>query len=423
MRYYIFALLSLFFFSCSDGTQENIEVELASEQIIEEEAILEEIEELTVKYNIELEDYTIEENTMKRGEVLSEILFPKGIDYPQIQKVVDLSKGIFDVRKLRAGKPYTLLIRNDSTQALDYMIYEIDAIDYIVYDFKDSVRVYHEKKPVTIVEKTVSGIIESSLWECLKDVDQELIDELATVYAWTIDFYHIQKGDSFKVIYRQKQVEGTNVGIDMILAAEFTNNGRKTSAYLFIVDNIDDYYDDNGNNLRRAFLRAPVKFSRISSRYSGRRFHPVTKRYKAHLGTDYAAATGTPIFATGDGVVVASTYKKFNGNYVKIKHNSTYTTQYLHMSKRAVKVGEFVEQGQTIGYVGSTGLATGPHVCYRFWKNGKQVDPFKQDLPESDPIQPENLEAFEKIKMEYSPRLKAITIGDNPGIAMLLENS
>lgn len=423
MRYYIFALLSLFFFSCGDGRQENLEVELASEQIIEEEAILEEIEELTVKYNIELEDYTIEENTMKRGEVLSEILFPKGIDYPQIQKVVDLSKGIFDVRKLRAGKPYTLLIRNDSTQALDYMIYEIDAIDYIVYDFKDSVRVYHEKKPVTIVEKTVSGIIESSLWECLKDVDQELIDELATVYAWTIDFYHIQKGDSFKVIYRQKQVEGTNVGIDMILAAEFTNNGRKTSAYLFIVDNIDDYYDDNGNNLRRAFLRAPVKFSRISSRYSGRRFHPVTKRYKAHLGTDYAAATGTPIFATGDGVVVASTYKKFNGNYVKIKHNSTYTTQYLHMSKRAVKVGEFVEQGQTIGYVGSTGLATGPHVCYRFWKNGKQVDPFKQDLPESDPIQPENLEAFEKIKMEYSPRLKAITIGDNPGIAMLLENS
>ena len=305
------------------------------------------------------------------------------------------------------------------------MIYEIDAINYIVYDFTDSVNVYREKKPVTLVEKTASGIIETSLWNTMmdNDLDQELIMTLSDVYAWTIDFYHLQKGDAFKVIYTDRQVEGVSVGVEMIYAAEFTQNGAPLSAYLFEANDIPDYFDDEGKSLRKAFLRAPVKFSRISSRYSGKRFHPVQKRYKAHLGTDYAAATGTPIMATGDGVIVASQYKKFNGNYVKVKHNATYTTQYLHMSKRAVKVGDRVIQGQTIGYVGSTGLATGPHVCYRFWKNGKQVDPYRQKLPESKPIQPDDQEAFDKVKMKYSPLLKAIIIENKPSIALAETNS
>jgi murein DD-endopeptidase MepM/ murein hydrolase activator NlpD len=418
MRNLLFVITSLFILSCGD--QEPDQALLTEQLVIEEEPIEVEVEEVKIKYNIELEGYMVIEEKMKNGENLSEILFPRGIDYPDIQKVVDLSKDVFSVRKLQANKPYTLLISDDSTQTLHYMIYEIDPIQYVVYDFRDSIQVYLEEKPVSFVEKTASGIIETSLWNTMvdNDLDQDLIMTLSDVYAWTIDFYHLQKGDSFKVIYTQRQVEGVNVGVEMILAAEFTHHGSPISAYLFEANDIPDYFDDDGKSLRKAFLRAPVKFSRISSRYSGKRFHPVQKRYKAHLGTDYAAATGTPIMATGDGVVVASEYKKFNGNYVKVKHNATYTTQYLHMSKRAVKVGERVLQGQTIGYVGSTGLASGPHVCYRFWKNGKQVDPYRQKLPESIPIQPDDQEAFDKVKNEYSPRLKAITIENNSPISL-----
>lgn len=408
MKYILVISLSFFLFSCNEEEADNTIV--SAENLTPP---LEEVVEIIPqeRYNLNFDQYEVVEEKIKKGEVLSEILYPRGIDYPSIQKVVDLSQGIFSVRKLQTDKPYTLLINKDTTSSLAYMIYEIDAIDYVVYDFTDSVRVYREQKPVTIVERTASGIIESSLWQTAMDnnLDQELIMTLSDVYAWTIDFYHLQKGDAFKVIYNERQVEGKMVGVEMILAAEFTHHGSPISAYLFEQDDIPDYFDDEGKSLRKAFLRAPVKFSRISSRYTKKRFHPVQKRYKAHLGTDYAAPSGTPIMATGDGVVVASTYKKFNGNYVKIKHNSTYTTQYLHMSKRAVKNGERVMQGQVIGYVGSTGLASGPHVCYRFWKNGKQVDPFRQKLPETKPINPEDMDDFQKVKDQYSPRLRSIT--------------
>ena len=420
MRNILYLFITVLLLSCGNESEDQ---SMISEQVIANDVeSVEELEapELQVIYNIDLDGYIVEEEKVKSGQNLSEILYPRGIDYQQIQEVVDLSKNVFSVRKIQAGKPYTLILKDDSIKTLDYMIYEIDPIQYVVYDFRDSIRVYREEKPVTIVEKTASGIIESSLWNTMvdNDLDQDLIMSLSDVYAWTIDFYHLQKGDSFKVIYTQRQVEGVSVGVDQILAAEFTHHGTPISAYLFEVNDIPDYFDDEGKSLRKAFLRAPVKFSRISSRYSGKRFHPVQKRYKAHLGTDYAAPTGTEIMATGDGVVVASTYKKFNGNYVKIKHNATYTTQYLHMSKRAVKVGERVTQGQIIGYVGSTGLASGPHVCYRFWKNGKQVDPYRQKLPESVPIQPEDQEAFDKVKNEYSPRLKSITIENKESVAL-----
>ena len=421
-RIALFVFSSILLLSCAN---ESIDKEQDSEQIVttEEEQEQLEVEDPapTVLYNIDLVDYKKTEFTINKGEVLSEILYPNGISYPDIQKIVDLSKDVFSVRKLQAGRPYTLLFKNDSTSKLDYMIYEINEVDYVVYEFKDSVRVYRDQKPITIVEKMASGIISSSLWNTMMDngLDQELIFVLSDVYAWTIDFYHLQKGDAFKVIYTERQVEGEMVGIEEVIAAEFTHHGTPLSAYLFESDGILDYFDDNGKNLRKAFLRAPVKFSRISSRYTQKRFHPVQKRYKSHLGTDYAAATGTPIMATGDGVVVVSTYKKFNGNYVKIKHNATYTTQYLHMSKRAVKTGDMVKQGETIGYVGSTGLASGPHVCYRFWKNGKQVDPYRQKLPDSKPIKPEELKGFEKVKKEYGERLKNIPIESNNSLSSL----
>ena len=366
-------------------------------------------------YEITIEDYTIVTQTFNKNQVLSDILFPNHINYQKIQEVADQSKDIYSVRRLRAGHSYTLFLNKDSISSLAYMVYEIDNVDYLVFDFTDSVFVYRDKKPVTIVEREASGIINSSLWNTMKEnnLDQELILSLADVYAWTIDFYHLQKGDAFKVIYTERLVEGKFVGIDRIIAAEFTQRKSPLRAYLFESEGNDDYYDDEGNSLRKAFLRAPVKFSRISSRYSKKRFHPVQKRYKAHLGTDYAAPTGTPILATGDGAVIAATYTKSNGNYVKIRHNGTYTTQYLHMSKRKAKLGERVKQGDVIGYVGSTGLATGPHVCYRFWKNGKQVNPYKQKLPPSKPVKPENMDAFIQLRDNLSQRLDQIPLESN----------
>ena len=366
----------------------------------------------TELYNISVEDFVIVKETFKQNQALSDILYPNHISYQRIQEVADLSKDIFNVRKLRAGNNYTLFLNNDSINSLAYMVYEIDQIEYLVFDFTDSVHVFRDQLPVTIIEKTASGVIETSLWNTMKDnnLDQELILSLADIYAWTIDFYHLQKGDAFKIIYRERQVDGKFVGIDYIIAAEFTHYEAPLRAYLFVSDGIDDYFDDEGKNLRKAFLRAPVKFSRISSRYSRKRFHPVQKRFKSHLGTDYAASTGTPILATGDGVIIAATYAKYNGNYVKIKHNATYTTQYLHMSKRAVKVGDSVKQGDVIGYVGSTGLASGPHVCYRFWKNGKQVNPYKQKLPDSKPVKADEMESFIHLKDSLLLHLENIPI-------------
>jgi murein DD-endopeptidase MepM/ murein hydrolase activator NlpD len=241
------------------------------------------------------------------------------------------------------------------------------------------------------------------------DLNPVLALELADIYAWSIDFYQIQKGDQFKVYFSEKYVEDEYVGIDSIYAAIFTHRNVEFSAILFEQDGLTSYFDELGNSLQKAFLQTPVKFSRISSRYTKKRFHPVLKRNKAHLGTDYAAPTGTPIYTTGDGVITHASYTSGNGNYVKIRHNTVYTTQYLHMSKFAAgtKAGKAVKQGTVIGYVGSTGLATGPHVCYRFWKNGNQVDPYKEKIPPSFPVKEENKPVFEKKKNEVLQHLRS----------------
>ncbi|NQY67661.1 MAG: peptidoglycan DD-metalloendopeptidase family protein, partial [Flavobacteriales bacterium] len=252
----------------------------------------------------------------------------------------------------------------------------------------------------------------SSLYQTLVNAGASgmLSSDMADLFAWTIDFYRLQKGDKFKVIYFEQFVEGKSVGIDHIESALFEHAKKEIYAIPFVQNDIPEFFDLKANGLRRTFLKAPLKFSRISSRYSGRRFHPVQKRYKAHLGTDYAAPKGTPIMATADGVITDARYKKYNGNYVKVKHNGTYTTQYLHMTKikTGIKPGVRVRQGDIIGFVGSTGLATGPHVCYRFWKNGKQVDPYKQKLPPSNPVSKDNMPAFEKIRDSIKSELDAI---------------
>jgi murein DD-endopeptidase MepM/ murein hydrolase activator NlpD len=318
-------------------------------------------------------------------------------------RLLEISKKEFDPRMWRYGDKYWVFKRLDSSKVADYFIYESSDTEYVLFHLQDSLYVKKVIRPTKISNRVVSGIIESSLYETLSEqnVSPAIAVRLSEVYAWTIDFFRIQKGDRFEVIFEERYVDDTLfVGTGRILGARFVHFGKEFYSFYFEDDKsgIRDFYSEKGEGLKRMFLKAPLEFARITSRYTKKRFHPVQKRWKAHLGTDYAAPRGTPILATASGTVIASTYNRSNGNYVKIRHNGTYTTQYLHMTKRAkgIRKGVYVEQGQVIGYVGSTGLATGPHVCYRFWKNGKQVDPLKEPLKRTEPLPRELWKDFEK---------------------------
>ena len=368
-------------------------------KVIEKLEVFAEVVEPSYEYNILVDSFNVTKGFVKSGQTMGEILYLNHIDHLEINKIVQKSKGIFDVRRVNTGKRYTVICASDSTKKAKYFIYEIDAVNYVVFDLRGKIDVYRGKKPVVVKLKTASGMIKSSLWLTMEEqkLSPKLTAELSTIYAWTIDFFKIQKNDAFRVYYEDKYIDGEYIGIGRLLAAEFTHKGQNFYSFYYREnENFGDYYDEQGKTLRKAFLMAPVDYKRISSRYSKRRKHPVTGRWKGHFGTDYAAAKGTPIWSTANGTIIAATYTKNNGNYVKVRHNGTYTTQYLHMSKikPGIRKGVFVKQGDIIGYVGSTGLATGPHVCYRFWKNDKQVDPFKQKLPPGDPIKKENREAY-----------------------------
>jgi len=374
------------------------------------------VEEIKVEPKIEefgflLNDFDVVKDIIKSGDNFGDLLTKNSLDYSKIYEITSRIKNDFDVRKLKAGRKYTLLKSKDSINQPLVFIYQDNKIDYVVIDFRDSIFVEKKKLPVTIVEKTAVGEINSSLSNAIvnQGLDYEVANKLSDIYAWSIDFFRLQPQDRFKIVYTEKYINDTVfAGIDEIKSAYFEHNGKPFYAFKYVTDSITgirDFYDEKGNTLRNQFLRAPLQFSRISSRFSNNRFHPVQKRWKAHKGTDYAAPTGTPILSTANGSVIEAGYTSGNGNYVKVKHNATYTTQYLHMSKILVKRGQFVKQGQSIGLVGSTGLATGPHVCYRFWKNGQQVDPYKQDLPSAEPIKPE---LKNKYITDISPRKKQL---------------
>jgi len=355
------------------------------------------------EYGILVDTFNVKKGVIKQGQTLGEVLYKNHINHIQIAEAVKKSKAIFDFRYINPGNQYTVICRNDSTNKACYFIYQQDPINYIVMDFREDIDVYKGKKKVETKVNVASGKIKSSLWLTMEEnkLSPKIAAELATIYAWTIDFFKVQKDDAFKVYYENRYIDNNYIGIGKILAAEFTHKGKMFYAFYYKEnENFGDYYDEKGKTLRKAFLMAPVDYKRISSRYSTRRKHPVTGRWKGHFGTDYAAEKGTPIWSTANGTIVKADYSKNNGNYVKVRHNSTYTTQYLHMSKikPGIKKGVYVAQGEVIGYVGSTGLATGPHVCYRFWKGGKQVDPFKQKLPPGEPIKKENQEEYFAVK-------------------------
>jgi murein DD-endopeptidase MepM/ murein hydrolase activator NlpD len=345
------------------------------------------------KFGFDLSNFKVQQDTVKRGDSFGELMLQHKVDYPKIAKISQDFRDTFDVRKIRVGKPYFILKSKDTTEAAQFFIYENDRINYTVVDLRDSVIAYKDKKEVKYVEREASGVIETSLSEAILDqgIDYNVTNSLSEIYAWTIDFFRLQKGDKFKVIYKEKYInDSIYAGCEPIEAAYFEHNGKPIYAFAYENDslkNIIDYFDEEANNLRRTFLRAPVKFSRISSRYNlKRRIRYYGNRIRPHRGTDYAAPVGTPIMATADGTVTESTRRGGNGRYVKIRHNGTYSTQYLHMKKQKVKRGEFVRQGDVIGWVGMTGNTSGPHVCYRFWRNGRQVDPLREELPKAEPL-------------------------------------
>jgi hypothetical protein len=365
------------------------------------------------RFGLSENEFVFEEGVIKRNQNLGEILTAFEVPYSSIDALARKSKDIYDVRKLAANKAFTMAFTADSLKAA-YFIYHANPLTDIVYSLGGDFEIRIEEKEVMVVEKELAGVINSSVYETIiaNGGTDKLVDDFADVFGWKLDFGSIQKNDFVKVVYEELQVDGQAMGTGRIIAAEMNHWGSPIYAYQYDQGDGPDYFDEEGNSLRKAFLRYPVNFSRISSRYNPRRFHPVAKVYRAHLGTDFAAPKGTPIKAAADGVIEAATYTSANGNYVKIKHNATYTTGYLHMSKIAsgIKSGTRVKQGQVIGYVGSTGLATGPHLCYRFWKNGTQVDALKVELPPENPIRAEHATDYEKAMLSLRVRLDAIPV-------------
>ena len=363
-----------------------------------------------IKFGYNLNNFYVIQDTIQRGESFGEILSRYKVDFSEIYNIANQAKDTFDIRQLRAGKPYMLLCSKDASRTPQSFIYQPNKIEYVVLEFCDSIVAYKQRKPVKIVEKEAFGVIENTLSETMEAQGlpiQLIYDMSDDIYAWTIDFFRLQKGDNFKVIYKQRFVEDSiYAGIESIDAAYFEHKGEPIYAFNYINPDSKtstDYYDDSGKSLQKAFLKSPVKFSRISSRYNkNRRIAYYGNKVRPHKGTDFAAPVGTPILATANGTVIESTRRGGNGKFVKIRHNATYSTQYLHMSKRLVNVGDFVKQGDVIGKVGMTGNTSGPHVCYRFWKNGRQVDPFRQKLPDAKALS----EIYKTDFLEYIAPLK-----------------
>ena len=381
----IIVLFSLL--SCNKSEKETVEV-------VKPQPI---VEQFGFKYN----DFNVLHDTIRKGNTFGSIMANQNIGDKKVYDIVSKVKDTFDVRIMRIGKPFTILRSKDRYKKLQVFIYQPDRGSYYVIDLRDStVQVHKKVRPITEKERTIAGSLDGSLSEALskQGVDEALANKLTKVYAWSIDFFKLKKGDKFGITFTERYIDDTIYdGVDSLKAAFFNYKGKKIYAFPFAQNEASkklDYYDEEGKALKNFFLKAPLKFVNITSHFTQNRFHPVQLIWKAHKGTDYAAPTGTPIMTTAAGVVEQTGFTAGNGNFVKVKHDRTYSTQYLHMSKIIARKGQHVNQGDVIGKVGSTGLATGPHVCYRFWKNGVQVDALKLKLPNSEPMDKRNLPRF-----------------------------
>lgn len=362
-------------------------------------------------FGFKFSDFNVVQDSVKPGDTFGSILQKQDIGNKKVFDIVAQVKDTFDVRTIRINKKYTLLRSKNKTNTLNVFVYQPDALHYYVIDLRDSIAKASKKtKPLTLKRRTIGGVLKGSLSETLDaaDVEGALASKISKIFAWSIDFFKVKKGDRFGLTFTERYINDSIYdGVDSLQAAFFEYKGKIIYAFPFEQNpgsGSVDYYDEDGKTLKNFFLKTPIKFSRITSHFSSNRFHPVQQIWKAHKGTDYAAPYGTPISTTAAGTVEQTGYTAGNGNFVKVKHNKVYSTQYLHMSRILVRRGQHVTQGQTIGLVGSTGLATGPHVCYRFWKNGVQVDALRLKLPNGEPMNPKNkarfLKKIEPLKFE-----------------------
>jgi len=395
----------LFTFACNNhGNNKNDDILVDTSTIIVVEPKIE------MSFGIVKDHFTIIEDVVKPNQTLSVILGKHNVQYKDIDELVRNSKETFNVRRIKSGNHFYIFQTKDCIPQTQYFVYQINKTEYVRYEFADSVVVDRDELEVRIDTVRNVGIIESSLWMSMKNagIDPNLALELSDIYAWTIDFYGLQKGDRFVAIYEKKFIDTNYIGLGKIIACRFENSGHSFYGYRFTQDSLEDVFDEEGGSLRRAFLKAPLRFKRISSGYSNSRLHPVLKIRRPHHGVDYAAATGTPINTIGDGRVVFIGRKGGYGKRVEIKHNGIYTTGYAHMSRfaKGLKKGDFVKQGQTIGYVGMTGTATGPHLDFRVYKNGQAINPLKMKSPPAVPIKKEYLEDYKKVMAQYSSQLE-----------------
>lgn len=367
-------------------------------------------------FGLPADSFLVEQYEVKRNQNLSDILNAEGVSYPTLIQLINNSKDIFDVRRMKVGNNYYFLrSQQDTTANARYFVYEQDAVNYVVFQLNDSLVTYQGAKEVRSVKKVSSGVITSSLWNALIDngASPMLAVELADVYAWTIDFFGIQQGDSYKVIYEEHYVDSISVGIHAIYACLFNHMGTPYYGFQFEQDSTLSYYNEKGESLKKTFLKAPLNYKRVSSGFSNSRLHPVLKIRRPHHGVDYAAATGTPVMSIGDGTVVKKRYQRGGaGYYLKVKHNSVYTTTYMHLSKYAkgINQGTRVKQGQIIGYVGATGIATGPHLDFRVQKNGSYINPLSMESPPVEPVAETNMAAYRLLKDSLIQQLNAIKI-------------
>ena len=368
-----------------------------------------------IVYGIDADGYQLDTHEVIQGDTWGKILDSYGITVPKITRLQTLAKDICPLRTIRIGHKYTTFTKRDSLDTtrviLDHLVYEQNLIDYVVFSFVgDSVAVRADSKPVTLHRTKSSGVIESSLWGTImqENMPYALAAEMEDIYQWTVDFFGIQQGDSFTVIYDEKFVDTLSVGIGRVWGAKFNHGGKDIYAIPFPQDGKVQYWEADGGSLRKQLLKAPLKFTRISSKFSYARLHPVLKKYRPHTGVDYAAPAGTPVRAVADGTVTYKGYKGAGGNTVYIKHPGKMQSGYLHLKgfAKGIAVGKHVSQGQVIGYVGSTGRSTGPHLDFRLWKNGQPINPLNVPQKPSEPIKEANREKFEWVKQRVIAELE-----------------
>lgn len=353
-------------------------------------------------FGIPKDSFTLISGSIKRNDILSSILVRHGISMEKIDRLIRNSAAVFDVRKIRSGNHYTLFCSKDSTARAEYMVYEHDPTTSYVFSFNDSLNITPYRKEIRSSIRYASATIVTSLWDAMLNdgMHPSLVARLSEIFAWSVDFFGLQKGDSFKVVYEELSIDDKPLDVGKIYCAEFRGAGNEIFAIPFIQGGTESYFDSAGNSLRKAFLKAPLQFSRVTSRFSSSRLHPILRIRRPHYGVDYAAPIGTPVLAIGDGRVTKAGTESGSGRVVRITHNSVYSTAYLHLSSfgRGISAGAWVKQGDIIGYVGSSGLSTGPHLDFRIYMNGSPVDPLKVEAPPVEPVSPENMENFEKIK-------------------------